>query len=314
MTAPTAIGVIRVLDTVIGDRVVPLYTANGTPVNGTSGTLAGTALPGALLEANDGGVITLYQNTGTQASPTWSAFQLGGSPLAPPAGTASAAPLTMTAGTLLTSPAAGAIEFDGSAFYATAVAASRQQIDAEQYAIASSDSAVYSGAGLDSNAAAPVFTTAMGCSANGAITLQAGKTYAFEACYNLTNTGTTSHTWAVLFGGTATITAAQIQGSGNSSATANAAATGGLSGFLTGTDLTNGGNGLVLTAASTSATEQATFSLNGVIIVANAGTLIPELKASARPGASGTPGVTVKKGSFFRIWEMGGAGAVGDWS
>lgn len=61
----------RVLDTKIGDVVLPIYLANaaGSPVNGTSGTLAGVAPPGALLMTQE---VALYQNTNTQASPTWS--------------------------------------------------------------------------------------------------------------------------------------------------------------------------------------------------------------------------------------------------
>lgn len=39
--------------------------------------------------------------------------------LAPPAGTTTVAPLTFTAGTNLTSPTAGAVEFDGSTFFST---------------------------------------------------------------------------------------------------------------------------------------------------------------------------------------------------
>src|SRR5579859_7970062 len=200
MTAPTTTTAYRYLDTRVGDGplgagLMPLFFANGTPVNGTSGTLAGVAPPGALLETNDGGTVSLYQNTGTQASPTWTQLAAsGGSPAFNQvninAGSASAAPLMLTAGTNLTTPAAGAVEFDGTAFYATAAANSRQQVDAEQYTIATADSATYNNTGLDTATAAPVFTATMGGSTNGALTLVAGKTYAFEACYNLTNTGT----------------------------------------------------------------------------------------------------------------------------
>jgi hypothetical protein len=231
-----------------------------------------------------------------------------------PAGTASVAPLTFTSGINLTTAAAGAVEYDGSAFYATAAANARQQVDAEQYTIASANSATYNNTGLDTASAAAVFTSTMGGSTNGAVTLVAGKTYVIEAVYSLTNTGTTSHTWAVLFGGTATITAAHIQAFGITTSTANTPATGGLTGFGTGTDLTFGGSGIVCTAASTSATEQVTIQLQGVIVVNAAGTLIPQMKASARPGASGTPGVVVQRGSYFRIWEMSTGATVGNWS
>src|SRR5437762_961081 len=51
---------------------VPVYTRAGAPTNGTSGTLAGTADPGALLV--DTTNKTLYINSNTLASPTWTIF------------------------------------------------------------------------------------------------------------------------------------------------------------------------------------------------------------------------------------------------
>lgn len=181
-------------------------------------------------------------------------------------------------------------------------------IDTEQYIIQAADSAADNNAGLDSAAAAAVFT-----SGNGAITLTAGKTYFFEAGYSLTNTGTTSHTWATAFGGTATFNAAgtYYQAYGNSGTTANTPATGGLSGFFAGSSVSTP---VVVTAASTSATEQVTVQLAGTLSVNAGGTLIPQMKASARPGATGTPGVVHKAGSFFRIWQVPTLGSVGSWS
>jgi hypothetical protein len=248
----------------------------------------------------------------TLATPTINSPTVTGETLA--AGTVTVAPLTFTSGTNLTTAAAGAMEYDGTAFYATAAASARQQVDAEQFTIASANSATYNNTGLDTSTASPVFTTTMGGSTNGAVTLVAGKTYVIEAVYCLTNTGTTSHTWAVLFGGTATFTASLLQAFGITTTTANTPATGGLTGFGTGTDLTFGGSGVVCTAASTSATEQVTIQLQGTIVVANAGTLIPQMKASARPGATGTPGVVVQRGTYFRIWEMSTGATVGNWS
>ena len=46
-----------------------LLTVTGAPTNGTSGDGAGFAGKGSLLSRYDNG--TLYQNTGTAASPTW---------------------------------------------------------------------------------------------------------------------------------------------------------------------------------------------------------------------------------------------------
>lgn len=227
------------------------------------------------------------------------------------AGTATVAPLVLASGTKLTTAAAGAVEFDGTAFYATAVNSARQQLDAEQFFILAANSSTYNNTGLDA-ATTPValFASGNGGTGNGAVTLVGGKTYMFEAMYNLTNTGTTSHTWQTLFGGTATFSTGTIyQMFGISGTSANNGATGGVAGFST-----TLGTAAIATNASTSATEQASIELIGTIVVNAGGTLIPQLQASARPGASGTPGVIFLAGSFFRIWEMSGTGSVGNWS
>lgn len=228
------------------------------------------------------------------------------------AGTTAIAPITLTAGTNLTTATAGAVEFDGTAFYATAVASSRQILRTEQRVLATANSATYSNTLLDTNVAAPVFTTTTSGTAAGAVTLVAGKTYGFEFMYSLTNTGTTSHTWATLFAGSATFSAGTLyNASGVSYTTASTPVSTGLEGFISSTTMTTP---LVLTAASTSATEQVTVKGEGIFVINGAGTVIPSLVASARPGASGTPGVIVLAGSFFRIWETSTAAFVGNWS
>ncbi len=67
-----------ILDTKNGDRVLPIFTNAGAPTNGVlgTGTFAGAAAIGALLEDSTNGV--LYINTGTQASPVWTSFGTGG--------------------------------------------------------------------------------------------------------------------------------------------------------------------------------------------------------------------------------------------
>lgn len=57
-----------------GSPAVPVFTFAGAPSNGTSGTLVGIAAPGALLINTTSK--TLYQNTNTLASPTWTLFSL----------------------------------------------------------------------------------------------------------------------------------------------------------------------------------------------------------------------------------------------
>jgi hypothetical protein len=73
---------VAILDYAAQERVMAqyLYEHAGVPTDGTNGTYAHVALPGALLIDTD--AKTLYQNTGTQASPVWterSAASGGGS-------------------------------------------------------------------------------------------------------------------------------------------------------------------------------------------------------------------------------------------
>jgi hypothetical protein len=62
---------VAILEYAAQERIVAqyLYEHAGVPTDGTNGTYAHVALPGALLIDTD--AKTLYQNTGTQASPTW---------------------------------------------------------------------------------------------------------------------------------------------------------------------------------------------------------------------------------------------------
>lgn len=154
--------------------------------------------------------------------------------------------------------------------------------------------------GSDVNTAQPVFAAAQDT-----LTLEADSTYEFEAEYFITRAaGTTSHTTAVLFGGTATFDAigylAQVTNpTGNALAAVQqiwgAAAT-----------------ALTLTAANTSATENLLIKLKGRIRTNASGTLIPQFQFSAAPG--GAP--TIKANSAFRIWRIGTdqSVAIGPWA
>lgn len=295
-TASVATG-ISITGAAAGSGVAEQVISSGTNENFT-------------INAKGSGTLSL-NNTATGAV----SLAAGGGGVTIGAGSATVAPLTLSSGTVLTAAAAGAIEFDGNAFYATAVASSRQQIDAEQYIIATANSATYNNAGLDSNSAYQVFTsTTNSALSSGAVTVQNGKTYAFEFQYMLTNTGTTSHTWAVALGGNASFATGSGYGAtGVTGTSASTPASGSLTGFINSTTLSTA---VVVTAAQTSATEQVTVSGSGVLVIGSSGggTVIPQMKASARPGATGTPGVTILAGSFFRIWEMGTNTQVGDWS
>jgi hypothetical protein len=105
----------------------------------------------------------------------------------PSAGTTSAAPVLLTAGTNLTTPAAGAVEFDGSVLYATeATTPGRGEVGVfQQFRYTSAGSAL-----------GPAIADFFG--ANSSMNLAAGSIYEIEAwLYFLkTTAGTATFTWA----------------------------------------------------------------------------------------------------------------------
>lgn len=130
--------------------------------------------------------------------------------------------------------------------------------------------------------------------AQDAILLLKDSLYEFEAEYRITRTaGTTSHTTALLFGGTATFDsfdylAMVTNPTGNVLANVQqiwgAAAT-----------------AVTITAANTSATENLLIRLNGRLRTNAGGTIIPQFQFSAAPG--GAP--TIRANSSFRAWKVG---------
>lgn len=260
-------------------------TATSTELNTISGVTPGTVIASKALVADSGIKVNGLLNA------TFGA------------GTATVAPINLTTGTNLTTAASGAIEFDGTCYYATAAASSRQNVTSAQRVILTADHDL-----VDTTIASntPLFV-ATGA-ATGAITLQAGVAYEFEELDWVTNTGTTSHTWAILFGGTATFTRIVYLATATTSTGAALTAASQIP-IAVATAIT-------VTGASTSATENVVVYRRGTMVVNAGGTVIPSIVASARPGQTGTPGVTVKAGSYFRIWPIGAAATIvtGNWS
>lgn len=160
----------------------------------------------------------------------------------------------------------------------------------------------------DSNTAQKAFNA----STNGAITLPASSSYLLEATYMITNTGTTSHTWGVLFAGTATITALDFTVTGRTGVTSQATLT-----AVTSASQSNGSGSLpstnlVATAASVSATENVLLDIKGTLRINASGTFIPQIKLSAAT----TVAATMKRGSFIRLTPFGAdtAAVLGNWS
>lgn len=139
---------------------------------------------------------------------------------------------------------------------------------------------------------------------NGTITLPAATSYQFDFTYLITNTGTTSHTWATQFGGSASLTsiAYRVQ---------SISTVGNVLGAVSQIYATSNGV-TVVTAASTSATENLIISGSGIVRINAAGTFIPQLQTSATPGGT----QTILTNSFFRMspFASNTVGFMGPWT
>lgn len=206
------------------------------------------------------------------------------------AGSTSLAPVQLTAGTNLTTAAAGATEFDGTVFYDTAAASSRQVRDTEQLITLTS---TYT---LTSQTAAQKLFNA---TANGALTVAASTTYFFECFYSLSAMSASSGAFGFALGGTATLTSQTWETEGNKAVLATAASP----------------QNTVNTAANTAIVTATTATVGwarvrGKIRVNAAGTLIPQVSLGVAAAA------VVGADSYFRIWPAGASAvtSVGNWS
>lgn len=153
--------------------------------------------------------------------------------------------------------------------------------------------------GVDSASAQPWFPSA------GGVTLAANTSYFFEGYLRTSRAaGTTSHSTAILFGGTAVLTNIVFELVNNTGDTVTAGTIGGVAG--------ESASGITFKAASTSATEQIFLHVTGLVRVNTAGTFIPQFVYSAAPG--GAP--TILANSYFRLWPEGSGSVVsrGTWA
>lgn len=216
-----------------------------------------------------------------------------------PSGTTDNPPLLFQSGTNLTTPEAGAVEYDGKVIYSTP--AGRGVSPSMMFYRLNSALA-----GSNVNTAQSIF--------GAGVTLQSNTVYAFEMVATFTKTvGATSHTFFVGFdGGTATFNnffanqlSAAMQGAPPTNTnlslgslyigTVNSATEfGGLSGIA-------------------GATRTLPFFYSGTFSISSGGTFIPRYRMSAAPGGA----YSTMAGSFICIWPIGAAGSntsVGPWA
>ena len=214
----------------------------------------------------------------------------------PTAGSASQAPVRLTAGTNVSSPVGGAIEYDGVVFYGTTTDADRGVLSAQQFIALANDYIAN-----DSASAQKVFNSPT----NGAITLDATTTYMFEGVYYITRAlGANSHTLSTLFALGGTLTSITYTADTTSTTGNTLGAVSRIYGI--------GAGATVVTAASTSTTENITVVLRGILRTNAAGTFTPQIQYSAAPG--GAP--TILRNSYFRVMPLGtsSVASVGNWS
>jgi len=212
------------------------------------------------------------------------------------AGTTTVVPLDFTNGTLVTTPIAGAFEYDGKLPYFTPQSTQRGIMPAGQYFRLNS-----AFAGANATGAQPVF--------NVGVTLSANTVYAFEAFYILIKgTGATSHTIGYGFGGTATVNNASWGGvtslNASSAAPINTNVFAGFAQALSNT---------VFTTGLTFATVWTSIKIQGTVSVNAGGTFIPQYTLSAAPGGA----YSTQIGSYINIYPIGASGAnisVGTWA
>lgn len=220
---------------------------------------------------------------------SFGANNITGGFLRPQTGTAASPPIALTAGTNLTTPAAGAIEYDGSAFYFTPVASQRNVNDIEQFCTLTSPYTLTS-----QTAVQKLFNS----TTNGAVTLPVGS-YFFECFFTLSAMSATSGAFGFAFGGTAVRASELWITEGNKAVLATAAS---------GQNTTNTAANVAIVTATTGTVGWA--KIWGKVRISTAGTLIPQVSLGVAAAA------IVGVDSHFRIWGVGSSAvtSVGNWS
>jgi hypothetical protein len=222
----------------------------------------------------------------------------------PSVGTGSIAALQFTAGDLLSTPAAGAFEYDGVSFYTTATANQRSIVPGTQFVMTPGLSPYTL---TQSTLAQKIFSSP----ANGEVQLNASTTYMFEALYVISNTATPSaaHSVSLLFalgGSISSISYAADVTTSSGAPSAGATA-------LTRTYSSAAGATQITPSGTTTNSEFITVKLQGVVRTNAAGAFTPQIRYNTNaPGGTST----VQGNSYFKLIPVGTSSviSVGNWS
>jgi hypothetical protein len=197
-----------------------------------------------------------------------------------------------TAGTLMTTPEAGAIEYDGNLVYISNAAGQRGMVPSIQLARVDAATAL-----VGDTSEQPMFAAA-----NDRMTVLAGATYQFR-CVGLLTTGATAVTVTFSIAGTATWTSAAAISFGIHAAS-------GTAGTPVMNNTTDLDTGFVVVASGVGVNKR--FIVEGDFEINAAGTIIPSVTFSADPQGD----ETVNVGSYFRLMRIGAnpVTAIGPWA
>ena len=283
-----------------GSWATPAGAGTVTSVGGT-GTVNGLTLTGTVTSSGNltlGGTLDLSSppiiggtapNTGNFSTVNLSA------------GTTTVAPLDFATGTNLTTPAAGACEYDGKVFYATPIANNRAVSVIEHFVARTGTKTMTSNTSLQS-----IFdnTTGTGGLTSGALTVGASTSYFFEMSINVSVMSATTGNFgfSIVGAGTATFTSAAWHAFGLDSTNQQTAAAAGTS-----WQSTAGATGNIITAAvgtSASAIVKGIFRING------AGTIIPSIQLTTASAA------VIGVNTWFKCYPVGTNTviSVGNWA
>lgn len=264
-------------------------TVNGITLTGTV-TSSGNLTLGGTLDLSSPPIIGgTTPNTGNFSTVNLSA------------GTTTVAPLDFALGTNLTTPAAGAWEYDGKVFYATPIASNRAVTVIEHFVARTGTKTMTSNTALQA-----IFdnTTGTGGLTNGALTVGASTSYFFEMSINVSAMSATTGNFgfSIVGAGTATFTSAAWHAFGLDNTTQTTGANAG-----TTWQSTAGATGNIITAAtgtSASAMVKGIFRING------AGTIIPSIQLTTASAA------VIGVNTWFKCYPVGTNTivSVGNWA
>jgi hypothetical protein len=288
----TASSFVSATGNVIGGNVntAGLVTATGNVTGGNINS-AGLASITGNIQGGNLRTVGLVSATGNVTGGNVNGF------VRPSTGTATVPALSFTTGLNMTTPSAGAFEYDGTTFYGTPSTSNRGVLDTTHFMVLASDYI-----GSDSSTAQKVFN--LGTGAAGAITLPGSTSYFMEAVYYITRSvGSNSHTLSTLFALSSALTGITYTAD-TTSTTGN---TLGAVSRIYGTAAT----AVAVTGASTSSTENITVVIRGIVRTNSSTTFTPQIKYDSAPG--GAP--TFLTGSYLRLTPIGNNAVtyVGNW-